>query len=347
MNQITAKVIADSVNESKTRLTTMVVTFPRYILAEFNTHRAFSRNSASSRAIPFETMLETIQSNPFIPMAWQKNHSGMQGAEYLSERDVEVCNSAWLVARNRAVDQAKHIAERGATKQMINRILEPYMWTTVIVTATDFQNFFKLRCPRYWLYAGKESNLRYKSKKEAMNHFEKIKDTLSGYDEVKNFTDLDWLKFNDGQADIHMMALAEVMYDAYNESVPKELKSGEWHIPFRDKMQEDEVFQIVKDNNLRGEYEYPEHNWKYEEVRLKIATAQCARVSYTTIGKEKVVDYQKDIDLHDYLLKARHASPFEHSAVVDPSSFSSRNFGAGWTQYREIVERQVPLNSFH
>jgi len=340
MNQITAKVIADSVNESKTRLTTMVVTFPRYILAEFNTHRAFSRNSASSRAIPFETMLETIQSNPFIPMAWQKNHSGMQGAEYLSERDVEVCNSAWLVARNRAVDQAKHIAERGATKQMINRILEPYMWTTVIVTATDFKNFFDLRCPKYDLGDG----ITHKSRKDALKYIDDNK--LDKFDGLF-ITKLDWLLANKGQADIHMMALAEVMYDAYNESVPKELKSGEWHIPFRDKMDEDEVFQIVKDNNLRGEYEYPEHNWKYEEVRLKIATAQCARVSYTTIGKEKVVDCQKDIDLHDYLLKARHASPFEHSAVVDPSSFSSRNFGAGWTQYREIVERQVPLNSFH
>lgn len=77
---ISAKVIADSIlkpdydNNPVSRITTMIVTFPRFILAEFNTHRMFSRNSASSRAIPFEKMLEVVQNNPFIPIAWQKHH---------------------------------------------------------------------------------------------------------------------------------------------------------------------------------------------------------------------------------------------------------------------------------
>lgn len=79
---IQAQVIADSKNEFGNRITTMVVTFPRYILAELNTHRMLSKNSASSRAIPFEKLLKSVRENPFIPIAFQKNHTGMQGTEY-------------------------------------------------------------------------------------------------------------------------------------------------------------------------------------------------------------------------------------------------------------------------
>ena len=83
MTKISAKVIADSKNEFGNRITTMIVTFPRFILAELNTHRMMSRNSASSRAIPFEKMLEAVSNNPFIPIAWQKDHNyrGIYGIE--------------------------------------------------------------------------------------------------------------------------------------------------------------------------------------------------------------------------------------------------------------------------
>ncbi len=77
MTQINAKIIADSKNEFGNRITTMVITFPRYILAEFNTHRVLSKNSASSRAIPFKKMVKAVEDHPFIPMAWQKDHPGM------------------------------------------------------------------------------------------------------------------------------------------------------------------------------------------------------------------------------------------------------------------------------
>ena len=98
-----AQVIADSLNSMvrlpdgrRPRITTMKITFPRYILAEFNTHRAFSRNSASSRAIPFKKMLKMVEENPFIPMAFQKDHSGMQGTEYLTGSDNQLAISVWL-----------------------------------------------------------------------------------------------------------------------------------------------------------------------------------------------------------------------------------------------------------
>jgi thymidylate synthase ThyX len=82
---IQAKIVADSLNPQGDRLTTFIVTFPRIILAEFNTHRMFSRNSASSRAIPFDKMVKSVQENPFIPIVWQKDHKGMQGKEYLTD----------------------------------------------------------------------------------------------------------------------------------------------------------------------------------------------------------------------------------------------------------------------
>src|SRR6185369_7117160 len=84
---IKAEIVADSINEKGNRITSFIVTFPRIILAEKNTHRVFSRNSASSRAIPFPKMVKSVRENPFIPIAWQKDHKGMQGTEYFSKEE--------------------------------------------------------------------------------------------------------------------------------------------------------------------------------------------------------------------------------------------------------------------
>lgn len=145
-NEVSARIIADSTNRDKwNRITTFILVFPRIILAEANTHRVFSRNSASSRAIPFEKMCKMVMEDPFVPIKWMKDHKGMQGTEYLDERDAMVADSAWHVARDRAVEQAKAMSARGVTKQICNRLLEPFMWHTVIMTATEFENFFALR----------------------------------------------------------------------------------------------------------------------------------------------------------------------------------------------------------
>lgn len=157
---INAKVIADSINEQGNRITSMVVTMPRFILAEFNTHRMFSRNSASSRAIPFKKMVKSVQDNPFVPIAWQKDHKGMQGTEYFTdtENDIPHLNKMWLESKNSAISIAKSMYNcfenedgslEGATKQILNRLLEPFMYHTVLVTATEWENFFALRLPIY------------------------------------------------------------------------------------------------------------------------------------------------------------------------------------------------------
>lgn len=144
MITINAKVILASI-ASGVPLTTMEVVFPKFLLSEFNTHRMFSRNSASSRAIPFKKNLESVLQDPFIPLRFQRHHTGMQGAEYLEGEEHNEAVAAWLTARDSACREALDLFERGITKQICNRILEPFMWHTVIVTATDFGNFFALR----------------------------------------------------------------------------------------------------------------------------------------------------------------------------------------------------------
>ena len=242
---IEAKIVADSLNLQGDRLTTFIVTFPRIILAEFNTHRMFSRNSASSRAIPFEKMVKSVQENPFIPIAWQKDHKGMQGTEYHTDKlNIEAKEGEWLIARNHAVNQAKQLNLMDVTKQLCNRLLEPFMWHTVIIT--------------------------------------------SGKEGLENFFDLR----NHEAAEIHIQELARKMKEVYNESIPKQLQAGEWHIPFGD-----EWYSASSSFNL------------------KVSTAKCARVSYTVVGEEsKEPNYENDIKLHDKLLESGHFSPFEHCA---------------------------------
>ena len=140
-----ARVVLDSITEAGDRLTTMEVTFPRYVLAEFNTHRMFSRNSASSRAIPVAKQLQRIKEDPFVPFHWGKNQSGMQADEELNPRDQKRARRVWLLACWSTMMLVRMLLKLNVHKQVANRLLEPFMWHTVIVTATEWSNFFALR----------------------------------------------------------------------------------------------------------------------------------------------------------------------------------------------------------
>lgn len=142
---IAAKVVADSLSPGGVRLTTLQLTFPRIILAEFNTHRMFSRNAASSRAIPVKKMLEQVNNDPFVPKYWGKNQPGMQASEPLSAEGALTCESIWLEAAGRAVESVEAMIRLDLHKQLANRLLEPWMWTHVVVTATDWGNFLNQR----------------------------------------------------------------------------------------------------------------------------------------------------------------------------------------------------------
>jgi thymidylate synthase ThyX len=137
------RVVADSVGPHEIRITTVEATFPRFILAELNTHRMLSRNSASSRAIPTTRLRSRVTAHPFMPIEWGSNRSGMSaGPEIpLADRAAEI----WLRARNDAVDASVQLLGLGVHKQITNRLLEPFMWHTAVITATDWNNFLHLR----------------------------------------------------------------------------------------------------------------------------------------------------------------------------------------------------------
>jgi thymidylate synthase ThyX len=184
-----AKILADSISPEGHRLTTFEITFPRLVLAEFNTHRVFSRNSASSRAIPVVKQLKRILEDPFVPLEFGTNQPGMQAGAALGGIKLQHARQAWRHARNEAVIQALKLISSpmcvedglaqqdktgwqlsdlvtsveeylsqvancpeqaysdhlGVHKQLANRLLEPFMWHTVILTATEWSNFFALR----------------------------------------------------------------------------------------------------------------------------------------------------------------------------------------------------------
>lgn len=269
--KISAEIIADSINQQGDRVTTMLLTFPRFILAELNTHRLFSKNSASSRAIPFKTMVKSVEEDPFVPIAWMKDHKGMQGIEYFTIEDdkqlltsgkyysaIDKLEERWLTARDKAVQFATDLNTIGLTKQLCNRLLEPFMWHTVLLTSTEFDNFYDLRLSE--------------------------------------------------NVEIHMRKLAQEMKFAMNYSLPKELKSEEWHIPFGDKID----LQDWYNNNKKHTSAFWNELEEYEQDcwNIKIATARAARLSYMTFDGN--IDYKKDLQLYNQLLESKHLSPFEH-----------------------------------
>jgi thymidylate synthase ThyX len=215
-----AKVIADSCSPAGYRLTTLEATFPRFILAEFNTHRVFSRNSASSRAIPIAKQLRHVLKEPYVPIEFGSNQPGMQAGAPLTGEAKTTAEEEWRRARDDAVrrvlglvaepnavgddllecveqiasacqDRTRPVEWLNVHKQIANRLLEPFMWHTVIVTATDWDNFWNLRC------------------------------------------------HPDAQPEIRR--IATMMKAAIEASDPERLDWGEWHLPLVHRADEEEV----------------------------------------------------------------------------------------------------------
>lgn len=389
---IKAQTVAYSQSPQGHKLWSGLLTFPRIILAEAKTHRILSglleetsvsmndewmlsKNSASSRAIPTPRMIQMVKFNPFVPIAWQKEHTGMQGTEYFDNdqkfnilelkdimlpkiqkivqlgepeteyekaiekgildqqwhtilhmfpvRNTYTLSEFWREIAIKVVDCAILLFALGVSKQIVNRLLEPFMWHTVLISGTEWENFFELRCPQYE-YGG---NI-YRSRKDCI-----IAENLGGKSE--GFSDLQWLMLNKGQAEIHMMALAEAIWDAMNESTPKMLQAGEWHIPFDDKI----IPSRLLDNNI-GVRNSSLMGGMWEEALIKVSTAMAARTSYTIVGDEKEIGYDKLIGIHDRMAVAKpfHASPFEHCAqAMSNEEYYSRvkNPAVKYTQNRD------------
>lgn len=143
---IEAKIVADSISSEGARLTTFQLRYPRFIHAELMTHRVFSRNASSSRAIPVERMIEDLRRDPAMPIYWGSNQKGMQAGSELGGDDLAGCKALWLHSMENAIHTAESLLHRGLHKQIANRILEPWAHINVVVTATEWANFFALRC---------------------------------------------------------------------------------------------------------------------------------------------------------------------------------------------------------
>jgi len=289
---IEAKIIADSISEQGVRLTTFQLRYPRFIHAELMTHRVFSRNASSSRAIPVKKMIEDLRRDPAMPVYWGSNKAGMQAGEELTGDSLEIVKRYWLHAMDDAIEFAENLMEEGLHKQIANRILEPWAHINVVVTATDYQNFYTLR------------------------------------------------RHADAQPEIK--ALADAMWDAQENSMPKLLKHGGWHLPYV---------------SLKDFYSCPEDMSKEHHLELlkKVSVARCARVSYLTHdGRQTTVE--EDIALFEKLVVAQplHASPAEHQGTPDifntgkelgqfPPEAGWENSGLhgnfnGWIQYRKTLD---------
>lgn len=140
-----ALVHADSRSPDGVRLTTMEVTFPRNILAEVNTHRMLSKSSASSRAIPVEKMLKRVALDPYVPPSWGKNQKGMQAEVEVSEYEAARAREEWFMTSREVIQRVDALMQIGIHKQITNRLLEPFLWHTCILTGTEWSNFFHLR----------------------------------------------------------------------------------------------------------------------------------------------------------------------------------------------------------
>ncbi|WP_080949131.1 FAD-dependent thymidylate synthase [Moraxella bovoculi] len=290
---IKATIIADSVSaHTGQRITTFELEYHRFIHSELMTHRQFSRNAASSRAIPIDKMIEQVNDDPAVPLYWGLNQSGMQAKD--EEADEALSIATWLDARNKAVESARALQELGLHKQIVNRVLEPFQMMKTLVTATSFDNFFNLRCHK------------------------------------------------DAQPEIKH--LADLMYQAMQESTPEVLRAYEWHTPYiKHKRTSDGELHYIADNMLIP-----------VNAAIQISCSCAAQVSY----RKNDTSIEKALAIYDKLVNSEpvHASAFEHCATpIDPSgendefegithwhsyrnkyTFYSGNF-TNWVQYRQLI----------
>ena len=287
-----ARILADSIAPNGKRLVTQLWKYPRPIHSEIMTNRAWSKNSASSRAIPTATLIKMVNDDPWIPDYIGKNQKGMQPGEELTDKAREDAVAHWLNAKDNAVYCAEKLLSLGVHKGVINRVLEPWMWITIIASATEMPNMYALRLH-----------------KDAEPHYQ------------------------------HLTRMSKVALDA---STPRQLKTGEWHLPMWS-----DTGGHADDEDLLGTYvdsksgllKMDVRRMAQEELRVKIAVGRCARVSYLTHDGRRYVG--EHIALHDRVVGPRppHASPAEHVAQALDTLEWSGNF-QGWRQYRKTLPHE-------
>lgn len=285
--QIGAKIIAHSKSSVNGKeIVTFELDYPRFIHSELMTHRLFSRNAASSRAIPVAKMIEMVRQSPAAPVHWGKNQPGMVAEQEIIPALQGSAKYSWNLAARKAADMAEELSGIGVHKQIVNRILEPFQWMKTVVTATEFDNFFWLR-----------------------NH-------------------------PDAQPEIKR--LAEVMWEALQNSKPVTLEPGDWHMPyFGNGYWKHEWPYATKFGN---EEDGSEDEVYYLEDALAISSSCCAQVSYRKLDDS----LEKARTIYQRLVESEpvHASPFEHQAT--PMSITVE-VDCGWTKGTTHMDREYNL----
>lgn len=325
---VETKILADSINPFGNRVTTFKIKFPRIIEAEILRHRMLSFSAASSRAINLEKHIEKVRKDPFIPTRFTKDCKGMSAKEYLSDIHNPFAEDAWKCALENTLDVVRSLNRLGVHKQHASRLLQPFEYQEMIVTGTDWENFFSLRCPQYYILGLEEDT--YRSQQD-------VQRVIKKYD-TKGF---DPLKHNKSTAQPEIQELAEMMWDEYQNSVPEMLLPGDWHLPFG---------KFTSDIDLD----------------IKINCAKCARISYLTENNdwEKDVElYNKLIQMKHYSptehvcrsMSAEECNSFvKGKLMVDddgyftiegpsmdfPCEFGYCNNFRGFIQQRYLIENQ-------
>ena len=273
-----ASVIADSRYKRK-RLVTFEFNLPKCVVAEMNTSRSLSRNSASSRAIPSDRIIAAIESDPFIP-EWTAANKGMVAAGHLNENASREATKDCLAARDYMIAYVKRQVARGVSKQDANRYLEPWMFTTIVATGTDraWEWFFGLR--------------------------------------------------DHGDADPKIGKAARLMHEAYDDSKPREMDEGDWHLPY---IKEGDRERAIE-TECTGKY-----GIRYTFLLAHMSAARCARISYLRQHEDRSV--ADEVSRACELVKSGHWSPTEHQAVVMPGHNQGGNFGNDqpFAQFRHLI----------
>lgn len=186
------EVVADSVGPHGVRIATLRTRYPRFIHAEMLRHRVFSHSVSSSRAIPPEKLIEQVRTSPFVPETFNARVKGMGVGEAIE--DQELAREIWLDASKAAAHRAEMLSRLDCDKSRVNRLLEPFLWVTDLITATEWSNFFALRQP-------------------------------DNDDPVPQL---------DHGAQPEFQIIARMMRDAMLQSEPRELVYGDWHLPYVD-----------------------------------------------------------------------------------------------------------------
>lgn len=283
---ISAKLIADSrIPIDGTRIATFELTYPRFIHSEFMTHRVFSRNAASSRAIPVRKTIEMVRQGPAKPIHWGANQKGMQADGesessvwlyhekgenfYFHEQDEEsehtyyfeklreyTREEAWEYAAHMAAHVAEKMSEAGYHKQVVNRILEPFQFMKTVMTATEMQNWFHLR--------------------------------------------------DDPDAQPEIRELARAMSQCIQGSEPELLDNGEWHTPYVNhcELPDGEVgYYIDQDGETVS--------LSLEEA-LKVSSSCCAQVSFRLLDES----LEKAKMIYDKLVNSEPIHCFDSETEV-------------------------------